>query len=386
MATMESCLAVAGLWAALLLVAALALVAGPAGAQEQTGEVTKKRRILYNSDGSNIFWPTDSNTPEAVHRYVDEVVGTQVDTFLICPCAGQPMYYPSQVSKMFECTDHPRELFVSMGRNLRDLVAAGHDPIGLVVDRAREQGLEVFITFRMNELHGANEPGHPLNAPFWEAHPEYRVGDYGGGLGGYGLNFALPAVREYTLALITECCGRYDIDGLELDWQRFPFHVPAGTGAENAHYLTDFTAMVRAMLDRLEAQRGREILLSARVLPTLEKSLAIGLDPVTWADQHLVDFLTVSRFLHNNEGTLDIKGHKNAIPDIPIYGCIELTNPVGYREEARRLWSAGVDGMYLFNFFCTRESGREPPFYLLNELGSPPLPSLGAYDTVPECE
>ena len=36
-----------------------------------------------------------------------------------------------------------------------------------------------------------------------------------------------------------------------------------------------------------------------------------------------------------------------------------------------RGWDEGVDGLMMFNFFTWREGGREPPFWILNELGDP---------------
>ena len=46
----------------------------------------------------------------------------------------------------------------------------------------------------------------------------------------------------------------------------------------------------------------------------------------------------------------------------------------GYRKGARHLWNEGADGIYLFNFFTTRERGSEafePPFSVLREIGDP---------------
>ena len=43
-----------------------------------------------------------------------------------------------------------------------------------------------------------------------------------------------------------------------------------------------------------------------------------------------------------------------------------------YRRAARHLWDDGADGIYLFNFFTTRENGPaafEPPFEVLRDLG-----------------
>ena len=37
----------------------------------------------------------------------------------------------------------------------------------------------------------------------------------------------VPEVREHLLAAIVELASRADWDGLEMDWQRHAFHLPA---------------------------------------------------------------------------------------------------------------------------------------------------------------
>ena len=66
---------------------------------------------------------------------------------------------------------------------------------------------------------------------------------------------------------------------------------------------------------------------------------------------------------------------------MPIYGSIECTEGRGienwltadkYRRAAKHLWADGADGIYLSNFFTSREKGkdvREPPFEVLKDLG-----------------
>ena len=70
---------------------------------------------------------------------------------------------------------------------------------------------------------------------------------------------------------------------------------------------------------------------------------------------------------------------KQAITNVPVYGGIECTKGGGqknltadeYRRAAANLFKAGADGVYLFNFFTSREEGSnayEPPFEVLRDL------------------
>jgi hypothetical protein len=146
---------------------------------------------------------------------------------------------------------------------------------------------------------------------------------------------------------------------------------------------------VRRMLDNEGKKRGRRLTLGVRIpsdygrsAPSYEKARAIGCDPAAWARNGWVDFLTVSEFLFVRYD-LPIKPWKRLIPDVPIYGSIECAEggkreqcltPGKYRRAARHLWADGVDGIYLFNFFTTREretDAFEPPFEILQEIGDP---------------
>jgi hypothetical protein len=256
-------------------------------------------------------------------------------------------------------------IFARIGSNLAHLVKRGYDPTGTVVDRARRRGLETFLTFRMNELHDVDVPGSPLLSKFWKEHPEYRVGGYDG-WGAYALNYAEPAVRDYYFALLEEVCARFDIDGLELDFMRFPYYFPNDSlkRKEYAGVMTSFMRRVRTMTEARAKERGRPLLLTARVPSTLNGCAYLGLDPAAWTRQRLIDFLTVGPFL-STEVDIPVQDFKAACPGIPIYTSIEYTlgdRPMTReitRAAAATLLAAGADGIYSFNHFCQRESGPE---------------------------
>lgn len=371
-------------------------------------ESSKRHRFIYNTDGGNMFIDKEPPMkPADVYSYVDEVAGTGITTFFVCPNFGMPMSYPSKVTPMIgdgltrEQMAETRKIALekpgSLERgivNLRGFVEQGHDPLGVVIDRAREKGLEVFITFRLNEIHNVHEPDSTILTPFWHSHPEWRVGKLGDKvtdvfmdiIGGSkerpvhpvvaswfpgALNFAVPEVRALRLAELRECCERYPIDGLDLDFQRFPIYFPQDEGREHTGTMTAFVREVRKMTNEVGRERGRPLLLSARVLAKPEQGLAIGLDPATWVREGLLDLITVSHYLRN-DFRLPISQYRKLMPDIPLYGSIEVDrDPEVFRRIARELWQDGVDGVLLFNFFTSREAGREPLFELLNELGDP---------------
>jgi hypothetical protein len=143
-----------------LLLGSLALAANCVAAEAaRTGEpVVRKRRILYNSDGTNVFMFQEPLTAEDVRARVDEVAGTQVDTFLICPNAGMNLYYPGQAVPMIgEGRQVPPKYTASADeyrREARTLWADGVDGIYLFnffCSREEEKPLQPPF-FLLNEL------------------------------------------------------------------------------------------------------------------------------------------------------------------------------------------------------------------------------------------
>ena len=167
-----------------------------------------------------------------------------------------------------------------------------------------------------------------------------------------------------------------DLDGLELDFQRFPMYFKPGEEAQHLGAMTAWMREIRSMTKEVGEKRGRPILLCARIMARPEQNRAIGLDPIAWANEGLLDFVTVSHYLRNDY-PLPIRAYRELLPiTMPIYASIEVAPSTdAFRRLARQLWKDQVDGVYLFNFFTKREGGREPPYELLDELGRP--------DTVP---
>ena len=96
--------------------------------------------------------------------YIDEVAETGVTSFFMSPHYGMPMIFPTKVAKMIgedvspelasKITLDAKPKTIERGvANLRSLIDAGYDPFGLVIDRAHQNNMEAFISFRLNEVH-----------------------------------------------------------------------------------------------------------------------------------------------------------------------------------------------------------------------------------------
>ena len=267
---------------------------------------TRPRRILYNLDGDScMFLKKGSKGPETItaddlKTAVLELTepGSQVDTLLVCINA-QVMYYPTKVGtlQVADCTPDERRGWPATEtqrfRNVQAMFDAGIDPYAVLLAEAQKRGLEALLTFRVNDAHGNDF----LRTAFWREHPEYR-------LPRGALDFGYDAVRDYTFKLIEEAVTRYDCDGIELDFQRFPTFFKDGSTAERVGKINGLVARVRTMLDDLGKKRRRRLVVAARVpsdygrsAPNIETARSIGCDPAEWAGHSWVDFLTVSEFL-----------------------------------------------------------------------------------------
>jgi Right handed beta helix region len=343
-----------------------------------------RHRFLYNNDGSNILMAFDTLTPGRAYTRIDPLAGTGVTTFLHNVNPGQNPGYPSSIDSMYHWTPPTGTAQKGWGvygkrmsDNLARLVGEGVDPIAMVVDRARLRGMEVLLTYRMNELHDVDKPESPLLSRFWRDHPEFRVGGYAG-WGASALNYAIPEVREHVFSLLREVCERYDAAGLELDFMRFPYYFPYDKDSMQAftHIMTAFVRRVRTMLDTIGTRRGKRLLLAVRVPTSLTGCAYLGLDPATWAREHLIDFLTVAPFL-STETDIPVSEFHAACGPLPVYTGMEFTigSRMMTREEKRAaatlLYDAGSDGIYLFNYFVAWDAGLQADMDVLPELSNP---------------
>ena len=368
-----------------------------ASAQDESEPVkqsTRSRRVLYNFDGDSCLstkagskGPVPVNVDD-VKQLIEEVAyeGSRVDTVLVCINA-QVMYYPTKVGTMRGTHSTPEERAKwpasekQRFANLQAFFDADVDPYAIMLAETKRRGREALLTYRMNDDHGVDF----LRTQFLADHPDWRLGtkQY---QGSGAMDFARAEVRDYTFRLIEEAVGRYDCDGIELDFNRFPRFFKDGSTDERVAKMNSLVERVRKMLDEVGRKRGRRLVLSVRppsnfgsTPPTPESARKIGCDVPAWVKHGWVDFVAVSEFLYER-GDLPIDKWKQAITTVPVYGGIECTKGGGaknltadeYRHAATQLIKAGADGVYLFNFFTSREGGKsayEPPFEVLRDLG-----------------
>ncbi|MCH2375021.1 MAG: hypothetical protein MK538_12595, partial [Planctomycetes bacterium] len=183
----------------------------------------------------------------------------------------------------------------------------------------------------------------------------------------YAWNYAREEVREHKLALFEEWL-RYDIDGVELDFQRSPCLFSPGKEAAGMPLLTDFVEKVNVAVGLASSRLGRDLTVATRVPPSIERCRAAGIDIEAWMRRGLVDVVTpMDRGYFDPEPQLrEFIAIANP-RGIKVLGGIE-PNVRGYESTNRQVYAAvsnfqlqGVDGAYLFNYDCHRRAGGRAP-------------------------
>ena len=357
------------------------------------------RRIIYNDDGCGPIWSKDGgNTPQRFlygpHSRMGAVRGTQVDSVFICSGATHVLNHPSLVAESYadvvDRYDLPGGGFGHFRDNMRALEALGTDAIQLTVDFCRKRRIEVFYSYRINDIHLAFLPVE--RSTWWREHPEYRMGTAAGITendaseypatdprcwGWASLNFEIPEVREYLLSIIEDVANRYDLDGVEIDYFRAPLFFLPNLELEPAtkqqlDILTDFQRQVRLIAVRAGEKRGRPMLVAARVPTTVSRCQYVGIDIERWLKEDLLDVMSLGGgYVPFSMPTAPMVklGHRYEVPVYPVISASGLRGQYsaieGWRAAASNMWRAGADGIYLFNHFPNKPS---PQF---QELGDP---------------
>jgi hypothetical protein len=311
-----------------------------------------------------------NNSPAYIGSFIDKLKDTDVDAVICCPGMWRTNLWPSEIDPQWKqyTPDQVHEKFPSFDR-IMGYIHDGGDPVKDTLEACRRNGKDFFVSYRMNDHHYTQDLTWPSHNAFWREHPQYWFDDTNTAPSGTNdhsrlFNYLHEPVRDYYFSILQELCTKYDVDGIELDFQRYPKFFPNDKTVEGTAIMTAFVQRIRTMTDRIGRERGKKIRISVRIPETLEKCTRIGLDVAAWDAQRLVDMVNVSScYMHTTE--LGIEGFRPVVKHAKLYGEMNYvttqnskistfarryTTPEIYRASALNLFSRGVDGLSLFNF------------------------------------
>jgi hypothetical protein len=405
-----------------------ATVLDPAGGQRKKAPF----RTLYNNDCTNLLscfspWSNPSNnskpevfSPKLIEASVAEVAGL-VDVQLFCPGLCWVPWWKSEVYPAkqhylwyYQLIGQPAGPYDAYARYMMD----GGDMVQEFLDACRRRGQTAFVSFRLNDVQFLETINNKVvmtskMAKFWYENSAY-VTDKSYTLGNdysknpeRAQNWAIPQVRDYKLSLLKEIC-KYDIDGLELDFNRYANYFPPESDAgEIQAIMVGFIRQVRAALDEGRdprtqnggsPQNARRRYLCVRVPSFVDvyPNMGISLPDFVKAGVDMVNFS--DGYFTTNESDLSVV--RSLIPQTSIYfEATQTTNwtakfPDGstpflrttdqqFHTVADVAYKQGADGISLFNFVYYRQTSNEiatdpgvgpfnePPFHVLDGLRHP---------------
>lgn len=341
--------------------------------------LNRPRRVIVNNDGCDATeFPKElSPTKENIYRQMfDKLRSVQVDTVSYVPFGvGHVLATNSKVTQI-----HTGKSALKTSRNLTpELLKQGTDAMALAVEYCRAYGYEIFAGMRVNDMH---DQWHPWLYPLKSEHPEWIFGSpenkppYGAWT---GFDFALPVTRDRFRAIVRELLTNYDVDGIELDFYRFPVlfkSVAWGESAtpEQVEMITQMMRDIRNDSIEIGKRKGRYLLISARLPDSPELGREIGMDFETWMKEQLFDIYIpggdFGRFsTYADSATLAHKYGLKCYPSVDTSwvrasGRFSRNDVGAYHAQSAAAMSGGSDGVYYFNMFYApaylNQISREP--------------------------
>ena len=289
------------------------------GLPNRAEAISRQRRIILNDDNGSLLQEEATTAAGYLGCRLTYTVDSQVDSIWLSVTHGpETLAYDARcgepVGKEFyeayPPTAEPRAdipwgaNYTNLWHRIKLLRDAGAEPLKLAVDFGHEHGKEVFGSIRMNAIqdswHGPN-----FSMKLKRAHPEYCLdvrGTYPETDRRYlywsAFDYVHKPVRDLRLGMIEELGTRYEVDGIELDFFRWPMLFKPSLDnkpveARHIDIMTDFFRRIRKRMMEIEVQRKRPFLLAARVFDSPELCLKLGLDVSTLLQEGLIDILVV---------------------------------------------------------------------------------------------
>ena len=302
-----------------------------------------------------------------LYVYVDQYDNTQITDLafnVFCQYSATPSdIWTDSTDKYLQTTENGVAVdYKSLYEGIYQYYQQSIDPYQVWFDRCKTDGINAWLSLRMNDCHEPDEAASFLRSDFfYEAREKgWMIGsDYG-----YYRNcfdYAVPAVRQKMLDYTREQLMRYDVDGIELDWMReitcFDYNNNPGCAA----VMNDFMRETNSIVREAEAKWEHDIQIMARLPRDVEQSLVYGFDAVTWANEKLVDIIVVTPRWATCDSAMPLADWADKCNGVKLYAGIEtLVAKQGadfqatadvVRGYAAQYLTAGADKIYLYNYY-----------------------------------
>ncbi|MDP1591664.1 MAG: family 10 glycosylhydrolase, partial [Prosthecobacter sp.] len=211
-------------------------------------------KCLFNHELLVVAGKKD-NDAAYIGSFIDKLKDTDVDAVMCCPTMWRTNLFPSEIDPQWKkhIPGQKPSKFPSFDRMMA-YIHGGGDPVKETLEACRRNKNAFFICYRMNDQHYVGDLTWPTHNAIWREHPEYWMGDSEASAAKGGdnvrlFNYMLPEVRDYYFSIIHELCTKYDVDGVELDFQRFPKFFRSADLEEGRGVMTAFVKRIKAMME-----------------------------------------------------------------------------------------------------------------------------------------
>lgn len=258
----------------------------------------QRKRVLIFHDGYTPYFQAGVPGGDIDARYGQTFRQSDVQAIVLQSPATGVASWPSRTTDLVGEAVRPeqRPLLRRGDRRAYDYLrwacANGREGMRVMAQACHAAGVEFHAGLRMNLFFTNGPLGRAVeeffNGRCWQEHPEWRKP------GRPQWDYALPAPRRFVADLLAELAAAYDVDGINLDFTRWP--PVADPERHGCDVLTGLLAEIRGALDAVARAKGRRIGLSASVVDGYHAFSDLAgqrIDLEAWLASGALDFVCV---------------------------------------------------------------------------------------------
>ena len=297
-------------------------------------------RAVWLTTAFGLDWPKSYNKEiqkEEIIDILDELKEANFNTIMLQVRARGDLIYPSKYEPW------AKSLTGKLGKN------PGYDPLKFIIEEAHKKGMEVHAWWNVYKVYGKGIPS--------ESFPEHVVLKYPNLCREYHdewwMDPGIPEVRKYLLKVVMEMVRNYDIDGIHLDYVRYPnkdfvddnTYKLYGNNEDKSDWRRDnITKFVESLYDSLQAVKPYiklgctpiGIYKNTGNMHSWEAYYDTFQDPVKWIKDKKLDYISPQTYWKINSPpyyNLVIKNWEKIIDKKHIYPGIAAFQLNNYHEN-----------------------------------------------------
>lgn len=204
-------------------------------------------RAVWVTTAYNLDWPktyTEESQKQEIIKLFDALKDANFNTVFFQVRARGDLIYPSAIEPW------SKSILTKLNGK------PGYDPLEFIIREAHKRGLEIHAWWNVFKVYGKREPDKSETEQVIYKHPEFckKYDDQ------WWIDPGIPAARKYLLSVASEMLHNYDLDGVHLDYIRYPnpdfndnvTYAKFGNGKNKSDWRRDnVTDFVEALYDSI---------------------------------------------------------------------------------------------------------------------------------------